>query len=404
MPLYEYEVKRNPSETVTGVLEADSQQAAVNRLREMGYHPLAVAERKQDVAGNGPAVRRFHKIRQRDVNLFFRQLANLTNAGLPLLRALNTLITETENPKMAEVMRQIRAGVQKGRTLAECLADHPKVFPAMYPNMVRAGETGGMLEEVLLRIAAFGEKSENLRNKVIGALIYPAFLVVVGFTALFVLISFVFPKLMTFFDGLNAPLPVATRIVMAICSFMSAWWWLILGSIAFVIFAVRRYVATSRGRFQVDKGLLKAPVFGPVVQRVEISKFTRTLGTLIDNGVPILSALRIVVDTLTNRALAQEVDSIHDDISEGESLNEALRRREHFPLSVVNVLAIGEESGKLGEACNRIADVYDGEVDRAVSAMTSLLEPALIIVMAFFVGFLVIAMLLPIFNVSSYIQ
>ncbi len=404
MPLYEYEVKRNPTETLTGVLEAESQQAAVNRLREMGYHPLAIAERKPDIAGKGSAVRRFHKIRQRDVNLFFRQLANLTNAGLPLLRALNTLITETENPKMAEVMRQIRAGVQKGRTLAECLADHPKVFPAMYPNMVRAGEAGGMLEEVLLRIASFGEKSENLRNKVIGALIYPAFLVVVGFIALFVLLSFVFPKLMTFFDDFNAPLPVATRIVMAICGFMSRWWWMVIGSVVFVFVAVRQYVATSRGRFQVDKGLLKAPVFGPVVQRVEISKFTRTLGTLIDNGVPILSALRIVVDTLTNRALAQEVDSIHDDISEGESLNEALRRREHFPLSVVNVLAIGEESGKLGEACNRIADVYDGEVDRAVSAMTSLLEPALIIVMAFFVGFLVIAMLLPIFNISTYFQ
>jgi type II secretory pathway component PulF len=338
------------------------------------------------------------------VNLFFRQLANLADAGLPLLRALTTLISETENPKMEDVLRQIRAGVQKGRTLAECLADHPKVFPAMYPNMVRAGETGGMLEEVLLRIAAFGEKSESLRNKVIGALIYPVFLVVVGITALFVLLSFVFPKLMTFFDDFNAPLPAATRIVMGICGFMSRWWWLVLCSVLFIVVAVRRYVSTSRGRFQVDKGLLKTPVFGPLAQRVEISKFARTLGTLIDNGVPILSALRIVVDILTNRALAQEVDSIHDDISEGESLNEALRRREHFPPSVVNVLAIGEESGKLGEACNRIADVYDGEVDRAVSAMTSLLEPALIIVMAFFVGFLVIAMLLPIFNVSSFIE
>ena len=404
MPLYEYEVKKNPRETVAGVLEAESRQAAVNRLREMGYHPLAIAEHKPEVAGKSAAVRRFHRIRQRDVNLFFRQLANLADAGLPLLRALTTLISETENPKMEDVLRQIRAGVQKGRTLAECLADHPKVFPAMYPNMVRAGETGGMLEEVLLRIAAFGEKSESLRNKVIGALIYPVFLVVVGITALFVLLSFVFAKLMTFFDDFNAPLPAATRIVMGICGFMSRWWWLVLCSVLFIVVAVRRYVSTSRGRFQVDKGLLKTPVFGPLAQRVEISKFARTLGTLIDNGVPILSALRIVVDILTNRALAQEVDSIHDDISEGESLNEALRRREHFPPSVVNVLAIGEESGKLGEACNRIADVYDGEVDRAVSAMTSLLEPALIIVMAFFVGFLVIAMLLPIFNVSSFIE
>jgi type II secretory pathway component PulF len=270
--------------------------------------------------------------------------------------------------------------------------------------MVRAGETGGMLEEVLLRIAAFGEKTDELKHKVVGALIYPAFLVLVGTTALFVLLSFVFPKLIELFEDFNAPLPIATRIVMAICSFMSRWWWLILMLLALFVIGARQYIATSRGRFQVDKGLLRTPLLGPVLQRVEISKFARTLGTLIDNGVPILSALRIVVDTLTNRALAHEVSSVHDEISEGESLNEALRRREHFPPSVVNMLAVGEESGKLGEACRRIADVYDAEVDRAIGAMTSLLEPTLILIMGFFVGFLVIAMLLPMFQVHSLIQ
>jgi len=404
MPLYKYEVKKNPRETLTGVLEAESQQAAVNRLREMGYHPLSIAEHEPDAVGKGFTVQRFRKIRQRDVNLFFRQLANLMDAGLPLIRALTTLIAETENPRMVEVLRQLRAGIEKGRTLAECLADHPDVFPAMYPNMVHAGETGGMLEEVLLRIATFGEKTDELKHKVVGALIYPAFLVLVGAAALFILLSFVFPKLIVLFEDFNTPLPVVTLIVMAICGFMSRWWWLILVLLAVFVIGARQYVATSRGRFQVDKGLLRTPLFGPVVQRVEISKFARTLGTLIDNGVPILSALRIVVDTLTNRALAHEVSSIHDEISEGESLNEALRRREHFPPSVVNMLAVGEESGRLGEACKRIADVYDVEVDRAIGAMTSLLEPTLILIMGFFVGFLVIAMLLPMFQVHSLIQ
>jgi type II secretory pathway component PulF len=191
---------------------------------------------------------------------------------------------------------------------------------------------------------------------------------------------------------------------MAICGFMSRWWALILVIIALFFIAARQYIATSRGRFQVDKALLRTPLFGPVVQRVEISKFARTLGTLIDNGVPILSALRIVVDTLTNRAIATEVASIHDEVSEGESLHETLRRREHFPPTVVNMLAVGEEGGRLGEACRRIADVYDEEVDRAIKAMTSLLEPMVILVMGFFVGFLVIAMLLPMFQVSSLIK
>lgn len=404
MPLYRYEVKKNPHETLSGTVEAESHQAALNKLREMGYHPLVIAEQKAGEPTRRTAARGFRRIRQRDVNLFFRQLANLSDAGLPLIRALTTLISETDNPKMADVLRQLRAGVQKGRTLAECLADHPKVFPAMYPNMVHAGETGGMLEEVLLRIAAFGEKTEGLRNKVVSALIYPAFLVIVGTAALFVLLSFVFPKFIELFDDLNAPLPIATRIVMAICGFMSRWWALILVIIALFFIAARQYIATSRGRFQVDKALLRTPLFGPVVQRVEISKFARTLGTLIDNGVPILSALRIVVDTLTNRAIATEVASIHDEVSEGESLHETLRRREHFPPTVVNMLAVGEEGGRLGEACRRIADVYDEEVDRAIKAMTSLLEPMVILVMGFFVGFLVIAMLLPMFQVSSLIK
>lgn len=404
MPLYTYQVKKNPQETLSGKLEAESQQAALIRLREMGYHPLTIVEQKAGGEAKGAASERFSRIRQRDVNLFFRQLANLCDAGLPLIRALTTLISETENPKMVDVIRQLRAGVQKGRTLAECLADHPKVFPPMYSKMVHAGETGGMLEEVLVRIATFGDKSEDLKSKVKGALIYPIFLVTVGALALFILLSFVFPKFISIFDDLNVALPIATRIVMAICGFMSRFWALILAGVAAVFVGARQYIATPRGRFQVDKALLKAPVFGPVAQRVEISKFARTLGTLIDNGVPILSALRIVVETLTNRALAKEVDSIHDEVSEGDSLNETLRRREHFPASVVNMLAIGEEGGMLGEACKRIADVYDEEVDRAIKAMTSLLEPVLILVMGFFVGFLVIAMLLPMFQVSSLIQ
>jgi type II secretory pathway component PulF len=191
---------------------------------------------------------------------------------------------------------------------------------------------------------------------------------------------------------------------MGICGFMSRWWWLVLCFIGVLIIIARQYVLSSQGRLRVDKELLAMPLFGPVVQRVEIARFARTLGTLIDNGVPILTALRIVVDTLTNRALATEVGSIHDEVSEGESLHDALRKREHFPPSVINILAVGEETGRLGEACKRIADVYDEEVDRAVKTMTTLLEPSLILVMGFFVGFLVISLLLPMFQISTFVK
>lgn len=400
MPRFAYEVKKGPGETAKGVLDAESRRAAVARLREMGYFPIRVEEHvdeeKKDVIRQALV-----RVRLKDRNVFFRQLANLIESGMIITRALRTLVEQTENPKLKEIIDQLRDDVQKGEPLADAMEKHPKLFPAMYCSMVRAGEAGGMIEEVLWRIVNFGEQEEELRGKAISAAVYPAFLLLVGSAAIFILISFVFPKFISIFEEFNAELPMPTRVVMAVCEFMGNWWWAVLAGLAAAGFGALQWVRTDAGRRQWDAFVLKVPVVKVVVQKYEMAKFSRTLGTLLDNGVPVLSALRITAETMSNVAIRDEVSTIHTGVTEGESMSDSLRRCKHFPPLVVNMFAVGEESGRIGDVAKRVADAYDIEVDRAVKAMTALFEPLLIVVMGVVVGFLVIAMLLPMLTLSS---
>jgi type II secretion system protein F len=402
MPQFKYEVKKAPGTATSGVIEAESQRAAVARLRDMGYFPILIeayeGEEKKDTLKQA-----FARVRLKDRNVFFRQLANLIESGMPITRALGTLTEQTENPKLVKIIAQVREDVQKGSTFADALERHPKLFPVMFCSMIRAGETGGMLEEVIWRIVAFGEQEEELRGKAISAMIYPAFLLLVGSSAIFILVSFVFPKFVSIFKDFNATLPWPTIVVMALCSFMGKFWWAVLLALAGVIAASVSYVRTPAGRKQLDTFLLRVPAVRAVVQRYEMAKFARTLGTLLDNGVPVLTAIKITVDTLTNKAIAEEVDMIHARVIEGDSISDSLRQTKHFPPMVINMFAVGEESGRLGAVAKRIADAYDQEVDRAVKAMAALFEPILIVIMGVIIGFLVIAMLLPMLTLSSHV-
>jgi type II secretion system protein F len=401
MPQFRYEVKKGPGKPLTGVLEAESRRAAVTHLRDMGYFPLLVEESTGEEASS-QVTKAFRRVRLKDRNVFFRQLANLIESGMPIMRALLTLEEQTENAKMVEVVTRLREDVQKGSTFAEAMERHPKIFNVMQCNLVKAGEAGGMLEEVLWRLVTFGEQEEELRGKVVSAMIYPAFLMVVGSSAIFILVSFVFPKFVAIFEDFNANLPWPTQIVMTFCGFMGTWWWLVLIGIFSFIGAFVSYLRTPIGARQRDTALLRIPVVRTLVQRYEMAKFARTLGTLLDNGVPILTSLRITRDTLGNRIVADEVDGILDRVSEGDSISESLRSdAKHFPPMVVNMFAVGEESGRLGAVTKRIAEAYDNEVDRAVKALTALFEPIMIVVMGIIIGFLVIAMLLPILTLSS---
>ncbi|MDX9973607.1 MAG: type II secretion system F family protein [FCB group bacterium] len=401
MPQFRYEVKKGPGRPETGTLEAESRRAAVVHLRDLGYFPISVEEATGEEK-TSPVVEALRRVRLKDRNIFFRQLANLIESGMPITRALLTLEEQTENRKMRDVVGRLREDVQKGSTFAEAMERHPKIFNVMQCNLVKAGETGGMLEEVLWRLVTFGEQEEELRGKVVSAMIYPAFLMLVGSAAVFILVSFVFPKFIAIFEDFDANLPMPTQIVMGLCGFMDAWWPVVLLGIVCGIAGLVSYTRTEVGGRQRDTVLLRIPVVRTLVQRYEMAKFARTLGTLLDNGVPILMSLRITRDTLGNRIVAGEVNQIIDRVAEGDSISESLRSEtRYFPPMVINMFAVGEESGRLGAVTQRIAQAYDNEVDRAVKALTALFEPLMIVVMGIIIGFLVIAMLLPILTLSS---
>lgn len=405
MPQFRYEAKKGPDEKLDGVLEAENQRAAVARLRDMGYFPLEV-ELVEEPGGTRRALVKqvLQRIRLKDRNIFFRQLANLTESGMMLTRALRTIAKQAENPQLVAVADQIREAVQKGSTLADALAQHGKLFPPLYINLVRAGETGGMLDDVLWRIVAFGEQEEELRGKAVSAMIYPIFLSVISSISVFILVSFVFPKFTGIFKEFNAELPLPTVIVMGICDFMGHWWWAVLLGVLAVAYGLVRWFRSEAGRRQWDGALLRVPVVRSLVQKYEMAKFARTFGTLLDNGVPILTTLEITAETMGNKIIQDEVRTLHGGVMSGGSMSETLQQCEHFPPLVVSMFAVGEESGRIGAVTNRIADAYDIEVERAVKAVTALFEPLLIVIMGVIIGFLVIAMLLPMLTLSSAIS
>ncbi len=429
MPTFEYKVKRGAEAVKTGTLDAESRSAAVAQLRDMGFFPISVEEttgkpkkekkekKEKKAASNGSAAREAsstaapkrslfsnRRIRLKDRNWFFRQMATLLQAGMPILRALATLRDQTAPGKLRDVIEDLHGAVQQGSSLADALEKRPDVFPTMYVSLVRAGEAGGMLEDVLWRIVVFGEQDEELRGKAFSAMIYPAFLCIVSAAAVFILMAFVFPNFIEVFNDFDAKLPFVTIIVMSISSFMGKFWWAILIAGGLIVYAARKYRESPAGRTQLDSLWLRLPVISGLVQRYEMAKFARTLGTLFDNGVPVLTSLRITAETLSNSIIRGEVEALQAGVSEGTAISEGMRKAKHFPPLVVNIFAVGEESGKLGEVTKRLADAYDVEVDRAVKAATALMEPAIIVVMGVVVGFLVIAMLLPMLTLSSQIR
>jgi type II secretory pathway component PulF len=402
MPQFEYEVKRGPGQSSTGILEAENQRAAVARLREMGYFPIRVEEYTGGDESKGDALRQaLVRIKLKDRNIFFRQLANLIESGMPITRALRTLVEQTENKKMSQLIDQLRESVQKGSSFGDAMEEQSKIFSPIQVSLVRAGEAGGMLEEVLWRLVTFGEQEEELRGKAITAMVYPAFLLIIGSAAVFILVSFVFPSFIQVFEDFNANLPWPTMVVMAVCGFMGSYWWAVLIGFALAIAALVSYLRTEPGKRQRDQLFLRIPVVRAVVQKYEMARFCRTLGTLLDNGVPVLRAIKITGETMGNVVIRDEVERIHFGVTDGESMSETMAPLPHFPPLVVSMFMVGEESGRIGAVTKRLADAYDLEVDRAVRALTALFEPILIVLMGIVIGFLVIAMLLPMLTLSS---
>ncbi len=402
---YSYKAKKLSGEVIQGVLEADNQKLVINQLQKMQVFPISVKE-----MGGGKGLNReislqtFRRISGKDVMTFSRQMSDLLRSGLPLVRCLDVVGDQTPNPKMQSVIKSISSDVQGGFPFSDALAKHSNVFSNLYSSMVRAGELGGMLDSVMERLAEFLESEQETRSRIISAMTYPAFMVLVCIFVIMVLFTVVVPNFQVMFDEVEVDLPISTVVLLELSSFVSTWWWLFILAGVGVIFMIRKYINTDAGRFQFDTLKLHLPLFGELIRKREIAKFSRTLGTLLGNGVAILRALDITHEVISNRILKEDIEGFADNIKEGEKLSTRMSESDLFPPVAVNMVAVGEETGNLEETLQRVADAFENETNRVIKTITTIIEPVMIVVMAGVVGFIVFAMIMPIFQISQSIH
>ncbi len=408
MPEYTYEALDKAGKQVKGIIEASSEEIIVEKLRNMGYYPLNVVVNKRkskdvDVLAL-PGLRViFHRIKTKHVMTFTRQLATLIDAGLPILRSLRILQEQVESAVFKEKITQISKDIEAGGTLSDALARHPKVFDNLYVNMVRAGEIGGVLEAVLNKIAEFLEKRQAIIGKIRSAMMYPLVVMTLAVGIVTFILIVIIPKFKDIFDQLGAELPWLTQLL------IDASWllahrtpWVILGVVA-IYFIVKKINETKEGKYFFDRAKLKLPVFGDLLRKSAIVRFASTLATLITSGVPILQALDIVRETSGNEVITRAMDQVYNSVKDGETIHEPLSKCKVFPPLVVHMVAVGEETGAIDQMLIKVAEAYEREVDDTVSALTSILEPVLIVFLGAIVGVIVVALYLPLFNIPKII-
>ncbi len=399
MPVFEYTARTLKGELVRDKIDLPTKDDVIAHIRKNKMILVQVVQGAKSIGfkfGGG--------VKTRDVVIFTRQFATMINSGLPLVQALDILAQQTENKALAEITRQVVSDVESGHTLADALRKHPKGFTDLYVNMVAAGEAGGILDTILLRLAQFLEKNDAIVRKVKGAMIYPAVIFSVAAIAVAVLLIFVIPTFQNMFASVNLQLPLPTRIVIGMSSILIHYWWLIIGVIGGSIYAINRYYKTAPGKLQIDTMMLRAPVLGDLLRKSAVSRFTRTLGTLISSGVSILDGLEITARTAGNMVIHNAVMESRASIAGGETISAPLQKSKVFPPMVISMIAVGEQTGGLDEMLSKIADFYDEEVDAAVSALLSLMEPIMIVVLGVIVGGMVVAMYLPIFDMVNAVQ
>ena len=401
MPVYLYKAKDGPGRVVTGTLKEDSRPAVIARLGAMGYSPVSIEEQ---AAGASVAPGRWRLARRpgkRDVTVFTRQLASLLKAGVPILRSLATIREQSENPVFARVVDDLEARIQDGGMLSDALERHPRLFSSLYVNMIKAGEWGGVLDGVLSRLAVVREEEEETRRKVQAAVAYPVLILTVGLITVFVLLAFFLPRVLALFQNVQT-LPLPTRILMGISRFFSETWPWLLAALAVLALTARRLLRIEKGQLRFDRFKLRIPVLRHFIVYAELSRFCRTLALLLNAGVNIDKALELSMATVQNRVLRQDLDHARrDTIQQGLPFSGGLRRSVWIPVYVGNMAVVGEEGGHLDEALQEVSSFYEKELDLRMRLMTSLLEPLLILGIGVLVGFIVAAMLLPIFNLSS---
>ena len=401
MPVWSYSARTVSGELKRAEHEAASRDEVMAHLRSQRLIPITVREKPKGfnlpVLGGG-------KVKTRDVVIMTRQFATMINAGLPLVQAIDILAKQSDNKTLQSTLEDVLYDVESGNTLADAMRDHTKVFSPLYVNMVAAGEAGGILDTILIRLAVFLEKAEALARKVKGAMIYPAVISVVAATAIVVLLLFVIPTFQQMFASFDQALPLPTRIVIMASDTLQSYWWAMAGGIGATVWLFKRWIATSTGRLTFDRILLRLPIFGNLARKSSVARFTRTLGTLLSSGVTILDGLEITARTSGNRVIHDAIMASRSSIAGGESISEPLRLSGVFPPMVTQMINVGEETGDLDGMLTKIADFYDDEVDTAVESLLKAMEPLMIVVLGTVVGGMIVAMYLPIFGIINTMQ
>jgi type II secretory pathway component PulF len=420
MPQFSYKARRRTGEVVEGVLDVADRSAALIQIERLGLFPVAVdaakggavaaldrpGRQKTDWKALLPpslreALTRKRKPKLQELATFTQQLANLLNSGMPLTVALNSMTHLESKGIPAEVSRELRQDVMEGRGLSDSMAKQPRIFSDLYVNMVRAGESSGALVEVLRRMADHFERFAQVQSKFTSALVYPAFVAVVGIGIMFFFMTYMLPKFMTIFEGLNVPLPMMTQILISISNFFASYWWLMLSLIAVAVILFKRFQATAEGRRKLDQWKMNAPIFGKVVKLNLFGQFARTLSTLLENGVPVLTALKITEQILPNIIVKEAISKTREEVTDGKTIAQPLARSKVFPQLMVDLVKIGEDTGDVPGALKNVADTYENELSIALRVMTNMIEPVMIIVMALGVGFLLLSVLSAMFAITS---
>lgn len=402
MAKFIYTAKSEPQKTREGEIEAESEQEAITKLLHLGYFPISV--RTADLAGAKHTWFAAKNVSKKELLLFTHQLAHLLASGVTILKSLTLISNQTTNKYFKAIINDVTGKVKEGMPLSESLAEYPRVFSRLYTSTLFAGEISGKVDNALRHLEQFLEKEEALKNSIQQSLTYPLFVALVGVASVVVLICFVIPRLITMFQDMGQALPLPTLILINLSALIRTFWWLIIIVAVFVVLAVSRFYKTEQGRTAIDTAKLKLPVLGNIVLKNGVSRLMRALSLLVSSGIPIVSALEIVNATIANQLLKQEVNKFKEQITTGLSLSKCMQDSRLFPALATNIIAVGEESGNLEASLASIADEYQDDVDRALKSFTTLLEPVIILIMGLVVGFIVMAMLLPIFQINLMVQ
>lgn len=406
MAIFAYEAKTGPEDVIRGTLIAESKSAAIQKIGQMGYFILSLEEQSEAHSPSEPykLILFPQRINLKDITDFTRQLSDLLEAGITIAKALDILHNQTANRKLKKIISDIRDFCISGNPLSSAFSRHPKVFSNLYTSMVRSGETGGMLENVLKQLADFNEKQLEIQTKIRTALAYPILMTIVGIITITILITFVMPKMIVMFSDFGQALPIPTQILLGISAIIRNYWLILIFFLIAIAMSVKKIHATPAGRMAIDRIKLNSPLIGPLVKKIEIARFARTLSTLLGNGVAILDALNVVLETIGNALIKKDIEEAYTAVREGSSLAQGLGSSGIIPPAVINMIAIGEEGGHVEKSLLKVAKGFERESDEAIKIMMSLLEPILILTLGIIVGFIVISMLLPIFEMNFLVR